>query len=627
VFQTFVCKIIFVFADSLKCEFLPAKNQHFITFVDMRILFFCLLSVLANAQVSIVKGPYLQVGTANSMIIKWETNIPTDTKVEYDTSATSMNYFAGSLVMDTVHEVQLSGLLPYTKYYYNIGTKTTVIQGDTNNYFVTSPLPGQTGKYRFWITGDCGNLSVNQLNCKNQYNNYNKNRLTNGWLLLGDNAYYYGANNEYNAQFFAVYQTDVMKHAVLWPAPGNHDYSNGATTTPTVPYYDIFSVPSSGEAGGVPSGTESYYSFDYGNIHFVSLDSYGASANKRMYDTTSQQALWLKQDLAANHSRWTVVYFHHPPYTMGSHNSDTEVALDSVRSYFVKMLEHYEVDLVMSGHSHDYERAKLMRGHYGKEATFSSGTHHLSASSALYDGSINSCPYLKDSVNNRFGSVYVVAGSAGQVGGMQASFPHDAMYYSNATDGGTFILDVEDNRLDGKWLCGDGVIRDKLTMFKDVNRITTYYIDTTQSANLTASWPGNYIWSTGDTLRSITVSPNSSTTYWVKDTFSCIADTFKILVTPVGIKDLFLGSGKYFKVFPNPGQDDFVIEFNTDKPSAVLIKVFSETGTMVRSFKYTKIVRGKNTLELNNLNLEEGIYFIQFSSGEITSSEKLIIAR
>jgi hypothetical protein len=593
----------------------------------MRILFLCLLSVVLNAQVSLVKGPYLQVGSPNSMIIKWETNIATDTKVEYDTTATNMNFFAGSLAMDTVHEVQLSGLLPYTKYYYTIGSKTMMIQGDTNNYFVTSPLTGQTGKYRFWVTGDCGNLSTNQLDCKNQYNLYNKNKLTDGWLLLGDNAYFSGTNTEFNAQFFAVYQTDIMKHAVLWPSPGNHDYNNGATTTPTVPYFDIFTVPTNGESGGVPSGTKTYYSYDYGNIHFVSLDSYGTISNKKMYDTTGQQALWLKQDLTANNSRWTVVYFHHPPYTMGSHNSDTETELELIRSSFLKMLERYDVDVVMCGHSHDYERAKLMKGHYGKEPTFVAGTHHLSTSSALYDGSTNSCPYIKDSLNKRLGIVYVVAGSAGQVGGMQASFPHDAMYYSNATDGGSFILDVEENRLDGKWLCGDGSIRDKFTMFKDVNRVTTYYIDTTQSATLNASWPGRYTWSNGDTLRAITVSPTVNTTYWVKDQFNCVADTFKIKITPVGIKTLARGSENKFSIYPNPAQDDLIIEFFMDKTSVVTIKLLSAGGNTLRSYKYQKTVQGKNRIELNDLHLAEGIYFVELIRNGVSSSQKLIITK
>ena len=179
-----------------------------------------------------------------------------------------------------------------------------MIQGDTNNYFVTSPVPGTAGKYRFWVIGDCGNASTNQTTCKNQYKTYNANGITNGWLLLGDNAYSNGANSEFNAEFFNIYQNDVMKNMPLWPAPGNHDYNNGAVTSSTTPYFSIFSTPTNGEAGGVPSNNAAYYSYDYGNIHFISLDSYGTTgASLKMYDTTGAQAVWLKQDLAGQYKK------------------------------------------------------------------------------------------------------------------------------------------------------------------------------------------------------------------------------------------------------------------------------------------------------------------------------------
>ncbi|MCE3260026.1 MAG: metallophosphoesterase [Bacteroidetes bacterium] len=489
-----------------------------------------------SAQVNLVKGPYVLVGTPNSVILRWETDVPVDATVSYGTSPFNLTSVLTSPFPDSVHIFPLTGLTPYTKYYYRIGTTSSTIQGDTNNYFVTSPLPGTPGKYRFWVTGDCGNLSANQLNCKNAYLNYTKGRITKGLLLLGDNAYYSGTDAEYNSGFFGVYQTDIMKKTVLWPAPGNHDYNNGAVTTPNVPYYSIFSMPANADAGGVPSGTKAYYSYDYGNIHFISLDSYGTDlANKKMYDTTSAQAQWLKQDLAANKRLWTIVYWHHPPFSMGSHNSDTELDLVQIRSEFVRILERYKVDLILCGHSHDYERSKLMHGHYGPEATFTASVHHLDSSSALYNGSPNSCPYIKDSVHNKYGTVYVVSGSAGQVGGMQASFPHDAMYYSNATDGGSLVLDIENNRLDLKWLCGDGIIRDQFTIMKEVNRVKTVSVLPDSPVSLSASWPGTYAWSNFSASSAVNIQTSINTDLFVKDSLSCLADTFKVRVLPKSV--------------------------------------------------------------------------------------------
>lgn len=491
---------------------------------------FELIGVTSIPPASLVKGPYLQIGTQNSMILRWETNIATDTKVAYGTSSVALTSSVSNPAVSTTHSIQVTGLSPLTKYYYSIGTTTAVIQSGADNYFLTSPVPGTEGPYRFWVTGDCGNSSTNQTNCKNQYLAFTGTTVTNGWLLLGDNAYSSGTNGEFNSEFFAYYQNDIMKKAVLWPAPGNHDYSNGASTATTVPYYSIFSTPKNAEAGGQPSGNPAYYSYDYGNIHFLSLDSYGTVGSMKMYDTTGAQTLWIKNDLAANTKKWVVAYWHHPPYTMGSHNSDSEGDLVNIHTRFIRILERMGVDLILCGHSHDYERSKLMTGHYGNEASFSAVTHHLSSSSALYDGSANSCPYLKDSVNVKKGTVYVVAGSAGQLGGTQGSFPHNSMYYSNATQGGSLVLDFNANRLDAKWVCADGVIRDKFTMFKDVNRVKTFTVTPTQTTNISASWPGTFLWNNAATSQSISVTTSVNTTFWVKDPNNCVADTFKFVM-------------------------------------------------------------------------------------------------
>ncbi|HCN84588.1 MAG TPA: metallophosphoesterase, partial [Sphingobacteriaceae bacterium] len=85
----------------------------------------------------------------------------------------------------------------------------------------------------------------------------------------------------------------------------------------------------------------------------------------------------------------------------------------------------------------------------------------------LYDGSKYSAPYIKSSKNNQ-GTVYVVSGSAGQLGGHTLTYPHDAMYYSNYEVGGSVMLEVQGNKLDLKWICSDGQIRDHFTMMKDV---------------------------------------------------------------------------------------------------------------------------------------------------------------
>ncbi len=497
------------------------------------------MEVIALAPVpggaTLTRGPYIQSLTENSVILHWKTDVTIDTKVQYGTSSSLLDQEIILPAPTTDHIVTISGLLPNTKYYYSIGSTVGVIQGDTNNYVTTAPVSGTEGKYTFWVSGDCGTNTTHQRNVRDRYMEYMNGKSANGWLLLGDNAYNSGTESEYSSNFFDIYQSNLMRNTPLWPVPGNHDYANSGSrqNDHAVPYFDIFDLPVNAEAGGVPSGTEAFYSYDYGNVHFLALDSYGKEDNAtRLYDTLGAQVQWIKADLALNTKPWIVAYWHHAPYTKGSHNSDTESELINIRQNFIRILEREGVDLILCGHSHDYERSKLMLGHYGNESTFNPAIHNLSQSSGKYDGSPNSCTYVKDSTNQTLeGTVYVLSGASGKLGGTQAGYPHDALPYANSTDGGSLILEFDANRLDAKWLCADGVIRDNFTIIKHANKrdtVTILYGDTTQ---LNASWVGDYLWSVnGETSRSISVSPETSQMISVSDQYQCVSDSIFVQV-------------------------------------------------------------------------------------------------
>ena len=87
---------------------------------------------------------------------------------------------------------------------------------------------------------------------------------------MGDNAYDGGFDSEYQANVFSNNTFEApLKNIVVWPAIGNHDYNHNIPFSPSPAYFDIFTLPSNAECGGVASGTEKYYSYNYGNIHFV----------------------------------------------------------------------------------------------------------------------------------------------------------------------------------------------------------------------------------------------------------------------------------------------------------------------------------------------------------------------
>ena len=488
---------------------------------------------------NLIRGPYLQVATSTSIVIRWRTDTWARSRVRYGTSIDSLKFTADDSALVTEHQVKLKGLKPRTKYYYSIGGIRDTLQGGADNYFVTLPVIGEESLYRIGVFGDCGNNSTNQRKVRDQFLNYLGSNYMDAWILLGDNAYRDGEDAQYQVNFFNVYKNDLLKKYPLFPAPGNHDYHDVefsqavAQKTHEVAYYKNFTMPVNGESGGVPSYTQAYYSFDIGNIHFLSLDSYGMEENAlRLYDTLSPQVQWIKKDLDANKNKgWVIAYWHHPPYTMGSHNSDKERELIKIRENFIRILERYGVDLVLCGH-HLYERSRLIAGHYGSQDSFDSLKHNISRSTALYNGSKNSCPYIKNDTDEP-GTVYVVSGSAGQLTYVQDTYPHKAMFYSDNTVGGAVMLEIQGSRLDLKWVTATGEIKDKFTMMKNVSKKSTIKLKKGEKATLTASFIGEYNWKhTRQNTRSIEVAPSAGkSTYSVQDEFGCVKDSFDVIVT------------------------------------------------------------------------------------------------
>jgi methionine-rich copper-binding protein CopC len=551
---------------------------------------------------TLTRGPYMNSALQNGIVIRWRSDVATNSKVNYGTMAGSLTQSITDNTVTTEHVVTLTGLTANTLYYYSIGSTTQTLQGDANNYFKTMPAAGSTQKIRIMAMGDMGNNSTNQINVRNAWQTFNGTNYTDAWLLMGDNAYNNGLDAEYQTNFFNIYQGSLTKNHVLWPSPGNHDYaqSTARQADHLIPYYDMFTLPANGQAGGVASNTEAFYSYNYANVHFVALDSYGwETGNTRLYDTLGPQAVWLKQDLAANTQPWTVVYFHHPPYTKGSHNSDTETELINMRQKIVPILERYKVDLVLTGHSHSYERSYLINGHYGVENTFSAASHALSSSSAKYDGSSNSC---------------------GQLGGTTSGYPHDAMYYSNVTEGGTLYFEVENNRLAAKWIGADGVIRDNFTIMKNVNQTTTINIVEGNNATLTASWIGNYTWSTSATTQSIIVSPAVNTTYTVTDGAGCITDVFNVVVTPA-FQHLITNeqTENQIKLFPAIAKKGQVVNIQSALKQSTEFMLVDNNGRVLKRYSPNRL------MQVQTNNLLPGVYFLKWNENGKNAVKKFVV--
>src|SRR4051812_15940218 len=173
----------------------------------------------------LTRGPYLQIGTPTSIIVKWRTDQPMESLVVYGTDPNNLHLLDGDLSPTTEHEVKITGLNPTTKYYYGIDTFDGPMAGGPDYYFITSPTPGKARPTRIWAIGDSGTYGTGQgnaLGVRNAYYNYTGARETDVWLLLGDNAYNDGSDNDYQNAVFNLWTSILRKH-VAWSTIGNHE--------------------------------------------------------------------------------------------------------------------------------------------------------------------------------------------------------------------------------------------------------------------------------------------------------------------------------------------------------------------------------------------------------------------
>jgi len=403
----------------------------------------------ADAAASMVRGPYLQMGTQTGITIRWRSSASTDSVVAFGTSPERLPGLVHLTESTTDHVVPITGLAPETKYYYAIGqSDAPLVGGDNSHSFTTSPATDRPT--RIWVLGDSGTANNDARNVRDAFYTFTGDRGADLWLMLGDNAYSDGTDDEFQEAVFDMYPASLAS-AVLWPTLGNHDGHTADSASQDGPYYEIFSMPANGEGGGASSGTEAYYGFNYGNIHFVCLDSYDTDRSE-----SGAMMTWLENDLAANTQEWLIAFWHHPPYSHGSHNSDSDSRMSEMREIALPILESYGVDLVLSGHSHSYERSVYLHGHYGESDTLNDSMIMDSG-----DGRPSSDGAYQRAGSSSDGAVYIVAGSSGKTS--SADLDHPAMLVSLLRLG-SLVIDVNGNQLDVHFLDDSGETADSFTI-------------------------------------------------------------------------------------------------------------------------------------------------------------------
>lgn len=307
----------------------------------------------ASAAAAVRRRPYVQNLRRTRATIRWTTYGPGAASVqirdaegpeqvvqcqsqELASEATGLDYTYFK------HTAVITGLKPGTEYSYRILVDGEVCEQDDDLVFRTAG----TNPFTFLAIGDTGTGSGQQATLAKRIQAENPRLL----IHTGDLVYPYGEYEGYETRYFDFYQS-MMRRVPFFPCPGNHDYYR----TRAHPYISVHDVP----IDTVPERDRGrYYSFDWADVHFISLDS-----NDPLSEAASgrgEMLRWLEADLAATRKFWRVAIYHHPAYAFGPNSRDRESAL--ARSHIVPILERYGVPLVLNGHEHSYQRTHPING-------------------------------------------------------------------------------------------------------------------------------------------------------------------------------------------------------------------------------------------------------------------------
>lgn len=424
-----------------------------------------LVSVCPAAEIT--REPYLQLAREDGITIVWRTDTAIkNPRVSYQREgsgeiltciATRIGKLSAAPPGTVQYEATIDKLQAGTSYRYSVfDGDTALTTGGPEYHFKTHPTSGKAAPARIWVVGDSGTGEAHQILVHRAMAAYtvNDKRPLDFYLHVGDMAYGQGTDEQFQTKFFKPYQ-QTLRNTVCWASLGNHEGQNSNGVKGVGPFFDSYVCPQMGEAGGVPSGSESFYSFNYGDIHVICLNSHDIDRSPG-----GAMAKWLVRDLAATKAKWIIGFWHHPPYTKGTHDSDTEDQLVEMRKFIMPILENGGVDLVLSGHSHIYERSMLINGAYATPTTAKGVILDDGDGNPKGDGA-----YLKSEITTPHnGTVAVVTGHGGALGRSASGI--SPIMRSIVLDHGSTILDIDGDTLTGVMLDLRGKERDRFAIVK-----------------------------------------------------------------------------------------------------------------------------------------------------------------
>jgi VCBS repeat-containing protein len=298
---------------------------------------------------SLLVYPYVGETTPTTAVISWVTDNVGAGEVRYSLDQSYSDVVsATNSVYDGKfwHSATLTGLTADTTYYYRVYSGGYDVTPWMEITFTTAPEPSASG-FTFVALGDSrpdtnssppsqGALDVAAEMEQHSFDLalHTGDLVNSGGVCSGDDSSW----NQYVRAYFDLYRENLGR-IPFYPSVGNHELNGGDCGYQS--YTDVYDLPENAPLGY----EEEFYSFEWGNAHFVALDT------NQDYSAGSPQYNWLVNDLQTSVQPWKFVFFHHPAYSSGVYSDTSEV-----QTHLVPVFETYGVDAVFNGHDHHYER-------------------------------------------------------------------------------------------------------------------------------------------------------------------------------------------------------------------------------------------------------------------------------
>ena len=363
-------------------------------------------SAFAVAPVHLTE-PYLMNATTSSISFAWVTDIePSSAEVEYGPTEAlgsiqaATVYALDSLSTGTLYQsiATITDLSANTTYHYKVASTSDADVTESTAYtFKTAVPPGTPFNFieisDLQMKDECPATAREMAKLEADLILFPGDLLNNADI---GSEWFGGDEKSDTLAFWRVLQqrdAGLAQNMPIYPAPGNHewDYQDNVKDTPTygiagddlATYTQMFRSLYPDQEH--QPGGKHWYSFDYGDVHFVSLSvarwwvgDVAVEPGRYIWDPVgegSPQYEWLEEDLAATDKPFIVLMQHFPAFGTGSNvvppfGDPTDYSEDYIHQALIPLYEKYGVSMVFYGHDHTLEHYYVRGIHYSQNASF-----------------------------------------------------------------------------------------------------------------------------------------------------------------------------------------------------------------------------------------------------------------